>query len=322
MTPVAPYRPPARPGGRPLLRTALGRRGVTEAVLDGLTPPGFDLDLHDVQPLPRAFRLMVNERTYHVAEMALVTLAMAIEHGRPIVGLPAVLNRDFHYRSIVVRTGGPVRTPADLAGRRVGVRAYSQTTGVWVRGLLAEEYGLAPDAMTWVTFEPAHVAEYADPPHVERAPAGASMLELLAAGALDAAVIMDPQVDPAVARPLFPDAAELARRAYAGSGIFPVNHVVAVDTGLVEEFPAVVPQLYDLFLHSRARYVERLGTTGPRTPADHHALALGDIVVGDVNPFGAAANRAAHEQLLRFAHDQGLLRDPMSPDALFHPALD
>lgn len=305
------------------LRTALGRRGVTEAILSGEVTPehaGWELELHEVTPLPRAFRMMVNQAAFDVAEMALTTLAMAVEHGRPMVGIPAVLNRDFHYRSIVVRTGSDVRVPSDLVGRRVGVRAYSQTTGVWARGLLADDYDVAPESVRWVTFESAHVEEYVDPTHVERAPEGATLAGMLASGDLDAAVIMDPDLDPTVARPLFGDQDALARAAYARTGVYPVNHVLAVDTRVLDALPGLPGQLLELLGRSRESYLARLRTDGPRTRQDRHVLALGDVVGGDPNPFGLEANRRSCEELLRHAHRQGLLARPMGVRDLFHPS--
>jgi 4,5-dihydroxyphthalate decarboxylase len=315
------YLPATGADGNVRLRTALGRGGVREAVLDGLTTPGWSLDLHDIQPLPRAFRMMVNDRSFHVAEMALTTLAMAIDHGRPIIGVPAVLSRDFHYRSILVRTGSGVTHPSDLVGKRVGVRAYSQTTGVWVRGLLHTEYGVAPDQVTWLTFESSHVAEYVDPPQVERATEGRTLIGMLTAGELDAAVIMDPDVDPEVARPLFPAHRALARRAFETTGIFPVNHVLAIDTGTIDELPGIAAQLYALFVESKDIYAHRLRDLGPSSTQDHHALELADIVGGDFNPFGVEENRRSYEQLLQHAHTQGLLRRRIEVDDLFHPSV-
>ncbi|MFJ6199202.1 hypothetical protein [Micromonospora sp. NPDC092111] len=313
-----PYRSALRADGPPLLTAAFGRRGVVNPIRDGLSALGWSFDLHDITPLPTAFRMMVNERSFHVAEMALTTLAMAIEHGRPMIGLPVVLNRDFHYRSIVVGADSGIRAPEDLIGRRVGVRAYSQTTGVWVRGLLASKYDIAPEQMRWVTFEAAHVAEYVDPPHVTRAPDGASIAGLLASGDLDAAVIMDPHLDPGIARPLFPDAPDRARSAYESTGIYPVNHVVAVDTALLEELPGIADELYGLFLESKRRYQRQLREDGPTTAQDEYALQLEGIVGGDFNPYGLAANRESCATLIDYAHRQGLLRHPVDVDDIFH----
>ncbi|WP_326613494.1 ABC transporter substrate-binding protein [Streptomyces scopuliridis] len=318
---VAPYESAIGPSGNIVLKTALGERGIVRAILDhtiGL--PGKALDIHAVKPLPQAFRAMVNQRAFHVAEMALTTLAMAIERDRPIIGVPVVLNRDFHYRSIVVRTGSTISEPGDLEGRRVGVRAYSQTTGVWVRGLLQNQFGVDLTAVTWITFEAAHVAEYTDPAHVERAPAGASIASMLADGSLDAAIVMDPDLDPELARPLFPDADRLSMEAFGRDAILPVNHVLAIDTATAAELPGVNDELYVLFERSKAHYDAQLSIPGCESAADVRMRALGDIVGGDPNPMGLAANRASCDRLLTYARQQDLLARDLSVDELFSPA--
>ena len=303
--------------GRTQLRSALARRGLTEALYQGLAAPNWSLNLVEVSPLPRAFRMMVNHREFHVTEMALTTLAMAIDHGRPLVGLPVVLSRDFHYRSLVVRANSNILEPQDLLGGRVGVRAYSQTTGVWVRGLLADEFSVDPRQITWVTFESAHVEEYVDPPHVERAAPGANLLDMLAAGELDAAVIMDPHVDSAIARPMFPDADDLARNSFRKTGIFPVNHVVAVDTELLEAMPTLAEELVALFQQSKDMYVRRLDREGPQDEADRHALALAAMTGGDVSAYGLEPNRLSCERLIGHAQSQGLLTRELSVEEMF-----
>jgi 4,5-dihydroxyphthalate decarboxylase len=117
--------------------------------------------------------------------MAIATFMQAQHYGKQLVLLPVVLMNRFHHGSIVKRRGAPLDARA-LAGTRIGVRAYTQTTGVWVRGILATEYGVDLDAITWVTTEAGHVAEYRDPPNVVRAPEGASLREMLVGGEIDA----------------------------------------------------------------------------------------------------------------------------------------
>src|SRR6185312_7856083 len=124
--------------------------------------------------------------------------------GKPITALPVVLLRGLHHGALICRRRAPLRGPADLVGRRVGVRAWSQTTGVWVRGVLHDEYGIAPDSMTWVTEEDAHVQEFADPPFVQRIAAGQDLRAMLLSGEIDAAVALA-GLDPATVRPVIPE---------------------------------------------------------------------------------------------------------------------
>ena len=164
----------------PVLRAAVGAYKHTAALRSGqVVSAKLRLQFADVSPVSRAFAPMVREGRFDVCEMAIATFLQAKAYGKPLVLLPVTMAARFQEAAL--------RGPADLHGRRVGVRAYSQTTGMWLRGILAESHGVLPDAVRWVTFEDAHVAEYRDPPWAERAPSDADMLAMLRAGALDAA---------------------------------------------------------------------------------------------------------------------------------------
>src|ERR671938_156708 len=101
---------------------------------------------------------MVREEKYDVTEMAFTTYLVAKEHGARFTALPIFLVRDFHHGAIVAREPGD---PKRLEGRRVGVnRGYTVTTGVWARGVLASEYGVDLERVTWVPSGDEHVTEY------------------------------------------------------------------------------------------------------------------------------------------------------------------
>jgi 4,5-dihydroxyphthalate decarboxylase len=169
------------------LRTALGPYPHLRELRDS---ERVAFDFVEVTPITRAFRRMARSLEFDLCEMAAVTLAQAHAYDKPIAGLSAVVTRGFHHSAMTCLRESDLRGPEDLPGRRVGVRAYSQTTGVWVRGILQSEYGIDPASMTWVTEEDAHVAEYPDPPFVVRAPAGRDLLTMLRAGEIDAVVTL------------------------------------------------------------------------------------------------------------------------------------
>lgn len=213
------------------LTAAIGRYPHTAALLDGaVSVPGLRLECADIPVISRAFAPMVREHRYHVSEMAIATWLQAREHDRGLVLLPWALAARFQDSAMLCRADAPLR-PADLAGRRVGVRAYSQTTGMWLRGILAAQ-GVAASDIAWTSFEDAHVPEYRDPPWASRAPAGSDMQAMLEAGALDAAIFgNDTPQTPALTR-VFPDsAAEDFRRLY---GFMPVNHLLVARADAVD----------------------------------------------------------------------------------------
>jgi 4,5-dihydroxyphthalate decarboxylase len=230
------------------LSAAIGRYPHTEAILSGaVSSPLVTLECVDLPVPSRAFAPMVREARHDVSEMAIATFLMAKAWSKPLVLLPVTLAARFQEGALLCRQDGPVQRPEDLAGKRVGVRAYSQTTALWLRGVLAERHGVAADAVRWVTFEDAHVAEYRDPPFVTRAPPGSDLLAMLKSGELDAAVFgNDMPSDPAL-RTVFPDVAAAGAAFQAQHGFVPVNHLVCMRQELAETRPDIVAEIVRMF---------------------------------------------------------------------------
>ena len=132
------------------------------------------------------------------------------------------------------------------------MRAYAQTSGVWVRGILKHDYGVDLDSITWVTMEDAHLAEYDDPPivHAQRRPARA-LRQLMLAGEL-AAIMGEREVDPSGIRPVIPDAEAAAQAWIERTGIVPINHMLAVKTALLQR-PSLAGRRTDAHVRGGAR---------------------------------------------------------------------
>lgn len=282
----------------PVLRAALGAYKHTAALRSGQVASGkLHLQFADVSPVNRAFAPMVREGRFDVCEMAIATFLQAKAYRKPLVLLPVTMAARFQEAALLCRADSALRGPVDLPGRRVGVRAYSQTTGMWLRGVLAEDHGVPADRVRWVTFEDAHVAEYRDPPWAERAPAGADMLAMLRAGALDAAVVgNDAPNDPGL-RPVFPDPDAAAEAFWRKHGLVPVNHLVTVRRELAER-PDLIAELLRMFQDAKAA---ACSDTGGRDPL----------------PAGRAALRPAIELALRFSAEQGLLSRRLAVDEVW-----
>ena len=270
-----------------MLRAALGAYRHTAALRSGqVASAKLRLQFADVSPVNRAFAPMVREGRFDVCEMAIATFLQAKAYGKPLVLLPVTMAARFQEAALLCRADSPLRGPADLLGRRVGVRAYSQTTGMWLRGILAEDHGVPSNAVRWVTFEDAHVAEYRDPPWAERAPAGADMLAMLRAGELDAAIVgNDVPNDPGL-RPVFPDPDAAAEAFWRKHGFVPVNHLVTVRGELAE--PDLIAEVLRMFRDAKGAAPSGAGGRDPL-------------------PAGRAALRPAIELALRFSAEQGLL---------------
>ncbi len=272
------------------LRTALGPYPHIAGLRDGTIHSdrvGFNFEI--VEPITRAFRRMVRTLDFDLCEIALTTLAQAVAYGKPIIGLPLVMTGGFHHGSLVCRHDSPLRGPADLPGRRIGVRAYSQTTGIWVRGILQSDYGVTPETISWITQEDAHVAEYPDPPFVRREAEGKDLRAMLLAGEIDGEIGLA-RLDAPELRTVIPDAATVAAEWSRRTGVRPINHVVAIKTDLLAAHPWLARELYMLFVRARA---------------------------GTPPAYGMAENRAAIEMLLRFAAEQGLTPARLRPADVF-----
>src|SRR5262245_20240439 len=176
------------------LSTMFGPQADVAALKDGrVTSPLVKLDCADVKVANTLFKAVVREQKFDVAELAIVTFLQAKAYGKPYVLLPAVVvGRGQHHTITYNPERGPLK-PSDLNGKRVGVRAYTVTTGTWVRGILASDYGIDIDKVEWITFEDPHVAEYRDPDIVRRAPEGKELPQMLLDGEAAAGIVGDNQ---------------------------------------------------------------------------------------------------------------------------------
>src|ERR1051325_12126574 len=168
------------------LKTAIGSYAHTKMLKDGsVTIPGVTLDHVEVSPIINAFRRMCRTLEFDVSEMAITTYLTARAYNKPFTALPVFVVRAFHHSPIVYNTKAGISSPKDLEGKKVGVRAYTVTTGVWARGILATEYGVDLSKVQWVLADEEHVNEFHkdSPPNVEYR-AGANLAELVTSGEL------------------------------------------------------------------------------------------------------------------------------------------
>jgi 4,5-dihydroxyphthalate decarboxylase len=277
-----------------VLRAVIGKHDHVRPLWDGtVTSERVKLELIEVNPLPKAFRQMVRTLDYDLCEMALTTQALAHRYEKPITALPIPVWRRLHHSNLVCAADSDIRGPQDLVGKKVGVRAYSQTTGVWIRGILRSEYGIDINSITWVTMEDAHVAEYNDPPNAVRNTSGNGLRELLLSGEL-AAIMGERNVDPQNVRAVIPDANAAAEAWSRATGIFPVNHIIAVKSDILRQHPWLAAELMTMFVAAKRK-------------------AGG----GDEHPYGLEPNRQSMQMLLDFAAQQQLTPRIYTVDEIF-----
>jgi 4,5-dihydroxyphthalate decarboxylase len=288
--------------GHPIetLRTAFGEHPHAALLKSGaIAADGVAFAFAAIKPISRAFAPMVREQAFDVSEMAIATFLMAKAYDLPLVLMPAVMLGRFQHGAMLCNAERGRLTPADLPGKTIAVRAYSQTTGLWLRGIFENDDGVDMARVNWVTFEDAHVAQYKDPPGVVRAAPGSDMTKMLLAGEVDAAIYgADMPDDPRLVS-VVADPDQAAQRWYGRHGIMPVNHLVCVTKSLAERNPGAVKAVYAALERAKAQ----AGLPRPGTV--------------DTIPFGVAALRPALELAIRYATQQKLLARPLSVDELF-----
>jgi len=276
------------------LKTLLGDYPVTRALREGrVRSPLVEFDIADVKVPHTAFKRVVRDLEFDVAEIAIVTYLMAKAYGKPLRLLPAVMFGRFQHPYLVsIRN----LSPENLAGKRIAIRSSSVTTVAWIRGMLSDDYRVDLDKITWVTFEDAHVAEYRDPPGTVRAPAGRTPLAMLLDGEVDAAVLSDPVPNDERLKSVIPDPAAAAEDWHRRKGAIQVNHLVCVRNSLSQ---TVVDEVFDLL--SRSKKLADQDSTSPY----------------DTSPFGLEANRRNLDVAIDYVFRQGLIPKRYTVDELF-----
>lgn len=281
------------------------------------------------------FNQQLVEHTFDACEFPIATYVRTLESpDRPYLALPVFPSRHFRLSCIFVNAAAGIRSPADLAGKRVGIPVFDMAAAVWLRGILEEHYGLPRAAPTYVSggLEAARAGDehpqFYPPQFTVEHRTDDSLANLLAAGEIDALyTARAPSTWPSASvtrlfeSPLYasPQAEELAY--YRSTGIFPPMHVVAVKRALAEAHPALVPAIYRAFV--QAQDVARAAlwdSTALSTmlPWQLEALleAERDLGAGYWSA-GFAANRGMLEVLLRYLADDGLVNTSHTPESLF-----
>jgi 4,5-dihydroxyphthalate decarboxylase len=255
-----------------------------------------DLDLPEVNPVHRAFPEVLNGG-YDVAELAIVAFLQGLDAGRSVTLLPVTLLGRFQHHCLVTVDPAGTITADGLKGKRVGVRSWSQTTAVWVRGFLGDDHGVDVSKVGWVVYESSHLAGRTDPPYVSRAPEGASLGRDLLAGDVDAAIMGNELPDDDRIRTLLPDPARAAAAWYGRTGAIPLNHMLVASDQFIAANPDVVAEMCAVVAESV-----------PAVPRISSAT--------NFYPVGFDALMPSLELAGRYAYEQGLISRLISADEI------
>ena len=286
------------------LHTMLGNYPNTKAIKSGAFRSDLvDFDFVEVKVANNLFKQVVRDAKFDVAELAIVTYLQAATFGKPYVLLPAVLVSRGQHHTIAYNADRGVLEPSDLAGKRVGVRAYTVTTGTWVRGILAGDYGVDLDKVEWITFEDPACGGVSRSSIIKRAPPGKELAAMLLDGELDAAVVgdklPDPRLEAAHSRcrcrgaPVGKGAQRRADQPYGGGAQGAVG--LAARRG-ARGLPAAGREQARRRIAGRrnaARSAPLRGRSLPAQPGDHHRL-LPPAAAHPSAPLGGRAVRRHH----------------------------
>jgi 4,5-dihydroxyphthalate decarboxylase len=311
--------------GQPRLKMAIGDYGHTRPVKSGSVPiKGVDADLVEVKPIIAAFRRMVRDLEFDICEMAPTTYMIARARGAPYIALPIFLMRRFHHGGFAVRADANIKTPKDLEGKKVGVRAYSVTTGVWTRGIFVNEYGLDSAKVTWVVDDEEHVTTLKLPPNVVHAGPGQSLQSMMASGEIQAGFTGPAGVgrsgppianwdmnaptggDTGVYPELIANVDEVETDWFRRTGILPIHGLIVVKDEVVERHPWLPRALMDAFVAAKQPYLEEL-KRGKDDSAEDKRYRKFLRFMSDPLPYGISANRASIEALVTYALQQELI---------------
>jgi 4,5-dihydroxyphthalate decarboxylase len=257
-------------------------------------------------------------------------ISLTSQGDAPMVAIPVFPSRVHRHSAIYVRSDGGIRTPKDLEGTRVGIPEWAQTAGIYVRGFLAEEYGVDLTKIRWLQ---AGVNEPGRAEKVElKLPAGiryeprpdTSLSAMLASDKVDAVISArapDTFVPGGPVVRMFPDYRAEEERFFKKTGIFPIMHLMTMRRAAFEQHPWIAMNLYKMFDEAKRRCLNRLTDfTCARIPLPWAAAIADEIVAGygpDPYPYGIEASRPTLEAFCRYAHDQGVTHRRMTVDDLF-----
>jgi 4,5-dihydroxyphthalate decarboxylase len=282
------------------LSTLMGTYPKTRALKSGTVQvEGAELDFAPIDDAMKGFKGAVRELKYDVCELALSTFLQARSVNKPFLLLPFVMNGKFHHGSLLRRADDRF-TARDLNGRKVAMRAYSQTTPTWVRGFLMDDFGVKVTEVRWLVKEDGHVAERADPPWVSRMEGNKDLFQALIDGDVDAILFGSKRDDDNRVATVIDDPDAAAEDWSARNNAVPINHMVTIRKELADARPDMVRAVYTALIESR-RAAEGERKAGVR----------------DLQPYGFENVRLSLEISVRYAVEQGLIPKAFAANDLY-----
>lgn len=260
-------------------------------------------------------------REWDVSELSFAKFTTQITRDNSdIVGLPVICSRLFRFGSFYINKKSGIKTVQDLKGKKIGSPEWAHSAAVYMRGWMHNEQGVKLQDVHW------YQAGANDAGRVEKVelnlPEGVkltrvsdkSLSEMLASGEIDCAIIARPptcflQGHPDIVR-LYPNFVEMEEEYFKRTKVYPIMHIIAVQKHIIDEYPWVARNLYNAFLESKKRSVERLLDPAvsryPLAWLPAYARKMRDMFGGDPFPYGIEENRPTFEQMALYTYQQGI----------------
>ena len=300
-----------------VLNTAIAKYGHTSEIKNGnIHSDRFDMKHVDISPVPMIFRRMVRNLEFDIAEMAFATYICSRHYQKPFTALPIFLTRGFYHSGMIRHKNSNITNVKDLEGKRVGVRSYTFTPGVWSRGILSNYHGLDLDSITWVLSGDEHVKEFKSPGNVIESETN-DLYQMLSNGEVDAVIGAPPNGSNDII-PLFPNASSLDHDWYSKNNIYPISHLLVVKNELLHEHPWLGADIIETFTRARSTYLSGfVSTTKSKDNLDHSQMDFCKIVGNNPLNYNFSETRETIRTFIDYNVSQNLIPEATEPEDLF-----
>jgi 4,5-dihydroxyphthalate decarboxylase len=298
-------------------------------ILGDVRPAGIDLTFLRMYP-EEVFWRMTRHAEFDAAEMSMSSYMLRRSRGdESLVAIPVFTSREFRHSCLWVRGDAGIEQPSDLKGKRMGAAEYQLTANLWIRGLLSDDYAVAPSDMRWFLgglHQAGRVEKLAvqiPGVAIQAIRPDQTLSQMLLDGELDA--VMGPRPPRGFPGPhirrLFSNFRSVETDYFKRTGVFPIMHTVVIRGDVLERDPWIARSLHDAFVESKRRALAELAdpvslvSTLPWQIAEYEAATT--LMGDDYWPYGVEPNRKALETLMRYSCEQGLAQHAVPIESLF-----
>jgi 4,5-dihydroxyphthalate decarboxylase len=304
---------------RPVLSLAAGYHLRSRPLCDGrVTMKNFELKTVSFENDGEGHEQFL-EGKYDTSEFSLANYCALKSRGRPYMAIPVFLNRKFRHSYIFVPDGSPLKEPAELRGKKIGIVGWLNTAGLWARGVLSDEYGVRAKEIHWVTPRQAKID--LDLPagiRLDVVPGEGSLAARMLKGEFDAIIVPDFPEEKGWRR-LFTDSKAVEQEYFRRTRIFPTSHAITFHSSYLEKYPAAAQEMFDACLEAKNLTLrDDADATYSNFAWNRQVWEEQQAVMGpDPWKFGIKGNEKVLETLIRYADEQGLMAKKMTIAEMF-----